>query len=55
MVAPYISMDDDFQLPILGLSVQEDKCSALLGRLSTVLAVSNKRYHRTSTHISSPF
>lgn len=47
MLAPYISMDDDFQLTFLSsLSEEEDKKSAPLNTLSTALAVSKKRYHR---------
>lgn len=54
MLAPYISMDDDFQLTFLSsLSEDEDKHSAPLSTLSTALTVSNKRYHRISTHIIS--
>lgn len=52
MLAPYISMDDDFQLTFLSsLSEKEDKNSTPLSTLSTALTASKKRYHRISTHI----
>lgn len=44
MLAPYISMDDDFQLTFLSLSEDEDKASDPLGGLSAALACSRKRY-----------
>lgn len=44
MLAPYISMDDDFQLTFLGsLSEEEDKRSAPLRTLSAALAGNRKR------------
>lgn len=44
MLAPYISMDDDFQLTFLGtLSEEEDKNPANLSPLSTALTANNKR------------
>uniref|UniRef100_H3CMV6 Hypoxia inducible factor 1 subunit alpha, like n=1 Tax=Tetraodon nigroviridis TaxID=99883 RepID=H3CMV6_TETNG len=46
MLAPYISMDDDFQLTFLGtLSEEEDKNPANLSPLSTALTANNKRSH----------
>lgn len=49
MLAPYISMDDDFQLTFLSsLSEEEDKTSAPLSTLSTAPTASKKRYHRIS-------
>lgn len=49
MLAPYISMDDDFQLTFLGsLSEEEDKTSAPLGALSAAPTASKKRYRRIS-------
>lgn len=49
MLAPYISMDDDFQLTFLSsLSEQEDKTSAPPSTLSTAPTASKKRYHRIS-------
>lgn len=54
MLAPYISMDDDFQLTFLSsLSEEEDENSAPLSTLSAALTVSKKRYHRISSHIIS--
>lgn len=54
MLAPYISMDDDFQLTFLSsLSEEEDKNSAPLSTLSTAPTVNKKRYHTISTHIIS--
>lgn len=44
MLAPYISMDDDFQLTFLSsLPEEEEKTPAIRSTLSTALAVSNKR------------
>ncbi|XP_011607021.2 hypoxia inducible factor 1 subunit alpha, like isoform X3 [Takifugu rubripes] len=46
MLAPYISMDDDFQLTFLSsLSEEEDKRSAPLRTLSAALAANRKRSH----------
>lgn len=44
MLAPYISMDDDFQLTFLSsLSEEEDKGPAPLRTLSAALAANRKR------------
>lgn len=54
MLAPYISMDDDFQLTILSSLPEEDDKTSSSEPSAVASAVSRKRYERLLPHVDAP-